>query len=576
MPGALDTLRTRRSELFGEMQTLSTVASPTDEQRARFRELDTEVTALDADITIHEQHAERERRAAEARAAASGGTTPDHTATGGAQGGTGWSVEAEPTVYGRGSGHSYFMDLARRSLRRGDGDGGVHESELRLDRHAAELRVEMPRRAEARTRRAHEEYENAHRSGNRAERRAGEQALTRLHRAGVTPFESRAMNRVDGTGGYLVPPLWLIDERIDYLRAGRDFANLWRNMPLPAGTDSINIPRIQQGSATGPQAADGAAVNGRDTNDAFVNAKVQTISGQMDVALQLLDQSPIGNLDEILYEDLTADLNLNLSGQCFVGSGTGGQINGVWPGGTIANTNGIYLPNTNNTAAQTWVNGGGATFSVTNSIWQGGTQTLSLVSRTRLRPPTHHVWHPWVWYNLLSQVDQQGRPLVVPGTPNNVGYNQIAVDDDGPVVSGPVGYYQGLPVILDPNMPTTFGGTSNPQITTISAGQFAPTPGVGTNAVYTPLLSGMWNDLFLWEGELRTRALDQVLSGNLQMRFQIYSYVASMPNRYQAYADVTTGASGATTVAKQGSSLSYATLTQHTANGVLNMMGGGF
>jgi hypothetical protein len=29
-------------------------------------------------------------------------------------------------------------------------------------------------------------------------------------------------------------------------------------------------------------------------------------------------------------------------------------------------------------------------------------------------------------------------------------------------------------------------------------------------------------------------------------------------------------------VAKAGSSLSYATLTQHTANGVLNMMGGGF
>lgn len=572
----MEDLRSRRTAAFDEMQTLSQGASLTAEQLARFTTLDSEVTEYDSQLELLERQAVREQRAAGARAASSGGTTTEHTAGGTTPGATGWSVEAEPTVYGRGSGHSYFMDLARRSLQRGDGDGGVHDSEDRLNRHAAELRVEMPRRQEARARRAREEYERAHLSGNREERRAGERALARMHREGVTPFESRAMNRVDGTGGYLVPPLWLIDERIDFLRAGRDFANLWRNMPLPAGTDSINIPRIQQGSATGPQVADGAAVNGRDMQDAFVNAKVQTISGQMDVALQLLDQSPVSNLDEILYEDLTADLNLQLSGQCFVGSGTAGQINGVWPAGAIANTNGIYLPNTNNTAAQTWVNGGGATFSVTNSIWQGGTQTLSLVSRTRLRPPTHHVWHPWVWYNLLSQVDQQGRPLVVPGTPNNIGYNQIAVDDDGPVVSGPVGYYQGLPVILDPNMPTTFGGTANPQITTISNGQFAPTPGVGTSAVYTPLLSGVWNDLFLWEGELRTRALDQVLSGNLQMRFQIYSYVASMPNRYQAYAPVVTGPSGATTVAAQGSSLSYATLTQNTANGVLNMMAGGF
>lgn len=568
----MEDLRSRRQGLLDEMQTLSQSASLSTEQRARFTDLDTEITNLDAELELRDRQAEREQRAAAARAAASGGTSTDHTPTGTP---TGWTVGDEPTTYGRGSGHSYFMDLARTSLRRGDGDGGVHASEQRLDRHAEELRVEMPRRQEARARRAREEYERAHLSGNREERRAGERALARMHREGVTPFESRAMNRVDGTGGYLVPPLWLIDERIDYLRAGRDFANLWRNMPLPAGTDSINIPRITQGSATGPQVADGAPVNGRDMNDNFVNAKVQTISGQMDVALQLLDQSPIGNLDEILYEDLTADLNLQLSGQCFVGSGTAGQINGIWPAGVIANTNGIYLPNTNNNAAQTWVNGGGATFSVTNSIWQGGTQTLSLISRTRLRPPTHHVWHPWVWYNLLSQVDLQGRPLVVPGTPNNIGYNQLAVDDDGPVVSGPVGYYQGLPVILDPNMPTTFGGTTAPQITTISNGQFAPTPGSGGTPNYTPLLSGVWNDLFLWEGELRTRALDQVLSGNLQMRFQIYTYAASMPNRYQAYADVTTG-SGPTTVAKQFSSLSYATLTQYTANGVLNMLGGGF
>lgn len=556
MPGVLEELRTRREAMYSELETLSKVESPSDEQRARFKTLDTDITGLDEDIAAHERQAEREQRAAASRAAQSGGTTTEHRS-----GGTGWAVGDEPQTYHRGGKQSYFRDLGLVQARRGD----YVAAQERLNRHADELRVEMPKRTERREQRARAAIENIH-IGKREER-----ALQRMLESGVTPFETRAMNRVDGTGGYLIPPLWLVDEYIPYLRAGREFADLWRGMELPQGTDSINLPRITQGSATGPQAADGAPVNGRDMNDAFVNAKVQTISGQMDVAIQLLDQSPI-NFDEIILQDLAADYNLQISGQCYLGSNSNGQIAGVWPGGALANTNGIYLPNTNNTAAQTWVNGGGASFSVTNSVFQGTAQLSSLVARTRLRPATSHVWHPWVWYNLLTQVDQQGRPLVVPGTPSNIGYNQLAVDTDGPAATGPVGHYQGLPVIVDPNMPTTFGTAPNPQISTISNGQFAATPGGG---VYTPLLLGYWDDMFLWEGEMRTRSLDQVLSGNLQVRFQLYNYVASMPNRYQAYTDVTTG-SGPTTVAKAGSSVSYATLSQQTSNGVLSMTGMGF
>lgn len=566
MPGAIEALRSQRDSVLTEMETLSRIETGlTTEQRSRWDELETQIGDIDGDISRHERQVEREARAAESRSAASGGTPTDHTPSGA-------RVTNEPTTYGRGSGHSYFLDMARDSLSRGDGDGGVRAARARLNRHQVELDVEMPRRAEVRARRARDQYDRAMDSGTATERRANAQAMDRMDRLGVTPFESRAMNRVDGTGGYLVPPLWLVDEYIGFLRAGREFADLWRGMELPTGTDNINIPRITQGSATGPQAADGAPVNGRDMNDAFVTAQVKTISGQMDVALQLLEQTPLSNFDEIIFQDLAADYNLQLSGQCYLGSGVAGQINGVWPAGALANTNGIYLANTNNTAAQTWVNGGGATFSVTNSVFQGTAQLSSLVARTRLRPPTAHVWHPWLWFNLLTQVDQQGRPLVVPGVPSNVGYNQIAVDNDSPTAAGPVGMYQGLPVIVDPNMPTTFGTAPNPQITTISNGQFAATPGGG---VYTPLLLGNWDDLFLWEGEMRTRALDQVLSGNLQMRFQLYNYVASMPNRYQAYADVTTG-SGPTTVAAKGSSISYATLSQHESNGVLSMTGSGF
>jgi HK97 family phage major capsid protein len=572
MPGVLEDLRGNRTTLVSEMSQLTAGDRMTAEQRSRFTQLETDVAELDIEIEMRGRQAEREQRAATARAAESGGATTD--ITDGTRRPSGWAVGNEPTVYGRGSGHSYFLDMARVAAKQGRGDGGVDASEQRLAQHATQLRTDMVGRAERRAQQAQSEFERAMLSGNRAERRAAERALTQMDRDGVTPFETRATNRTDGTGGYLVPPLWLIDELIPYLRAGRDFADLWRNMPLPPGTDSINIPRLTIGAATGPQVADGGVVPGRDLTDNFVQGQVKTIAGQQDAALQLLDQSPLA-YDELIFEDLAADYALQLSGQCYVGTGTNGQINGVWPGGVISNANGIYIANTNNTAAQTWVNGGGATFSAGNSVFQGGGQMLSVGHRTRLRPYTHHVWHPWVWYYLLTQVDQSGRPLVVPGTPNNIGYNQAAVDSGEPVVSGPVGFYQGRLVVLDPNLPVTFpsSGGTNPQITTISNGQFAPTPGSG---VFTPLLAGAWNDLFLWEGEMRTRALTEVLSGNLQVRFQLYNYVATIPNRFQAYANVATGGN---TVAVAGSSVSYATLTQFSAtagNSVLNMTGQGF
>jgi hypothetical protein len=47
---------------------------------------------------------------------------------------------------------------------------------------------------------------------------------------------------------------------------------------------------------------------------ATVTAPVRTIAGQEDVALQLLDQSPIA-FDQIVFEDLIADYNLQLDTQ---------------------------------------------------------------------------------------------------------------------------------------------------------------------------------------------------------------------------------------------------------------------
>lgn len=65
--------------------------------------------------------------------------------------------------------------------------------------------------------------------------------------------EHRDLSRVDGSGGYAVPPAWLMSRYFELARPGRAFANLVQRQPLPGGTDSINIPKLLTGTSTAIQ-----------------------------------------------------------------------------------------------------------------------------------------------------------------------------------------------------------------------------------------------------------------------------------------------------------------------------------
>lgn len=540
-------LQENRSKLIGEMKEI--LAKSAGENRAASKEereawaaKDTEVKDLDASIEQYKTQGEREQRAADARR-----ETGDTGADTGSAGGRA-TITREPQAYGRGSGHSYFLDQARATLGVGDGDGGVKAARDRQGRHEAELRVEMPKRLEQRRRDAEKRMEDMltggdyrgspdrqHRRMARREQRLYERFLAgggQVFEGGSAEREQRFISRTDGQGGYFVPPLWLIDEYIPYLRAGRTFADLWRNFPLPTGTDSINLPRVTLGTATGTQPGDGAPVPGRDIQDNFVNARVMTVAGQQDAAIQLLDQSPVA-FDEIIFGDLAADYNMQLSAQLMLGSGFP-QLNGLYPTGVL-NTGGTPGPTATGfytqAAALTTAMWTSQTVSPT-PFYTASAQLLSQIARTRFLPVTQLISNPMAWYALAAAADTAGRPLVVPaqqGTP----FNEVAWDNDGPVAEGPVGRLLGVGWQVDPNIPFTFGGTTAPSIGTISNGSTAPVPGSGGNNVYTPLIAAVWNDLFLWEGEMRSRTLSEVLSGTLQVRFQLYAYNASMANRYQ-------------------------------------------
>ena len=492
----------------------------TAEENSRYDANMTEIRALNGRLDDLAEEGAREQRAAAARA---DGTT---TVVDGGRGATGAQVTNEPTVYGRGSGHSYFLDQARVALAQ---SGQFHSKYLdqaieRQRRHAQEIDKLMPERRAAVERRAARAYEDAFASSPADERR-----LAQMERHGISPFEreKRFISRTDGQGGYFVPPLWLIDQYVPYLRAGRVFADMWRSFPLPAGTDSINIPRVTLGTASGPQTSDGGPVPSRDMTDNFVNALVRTVAGQQDAAIQLLDQSPIA-FDQIIFPDLMADLAMQLSGQLMIGSGTNGQLTGLYPTGVLGTSSGAssagYVVND---TADAWTAAAG-----TANFYQSAGKLMSVIARNRLRPVTGVISNTAVWYAYATSVDGNQRPLVAVNQQGTF-FNAAGQQDGGLTVEGPVGHILSAPWSIDPNIPLTFGGTVAPSIGTISNGNTAATPGSGGSPDFTPLISAVWDDLYLWEGELRSRTLSEVLSSSLQVRFQVYGYAADMPNRYQ-------------------------------------------
>jgi HK97 family phage major capsid protein len=309
--------------------------------------------------------------------------------------------------------------------------------------------------------------------------------------------EARALSRVDGAGGYAVPPLWMMGEYVELARPGRPLANAVTNQPLPPGTDSINIPKLLTGTATGAQNGDNTNVVAQDLTDTSVSAPVKTIAGQQDLAIQLLDQSPI-EFDQVVFRDLVADYAAQVDAQVIAGTGTNGTILG------ILNTSGIFTVVCGALTAQ------GAYAALANAIQK--------IHGARHLPPQAVFMHPRRWGWFQSLFDGQNRPLFPPlaqfpqnaaGVLTNVASEQV------------VGNIQGLPIITDPNLPTTLGSET-------------PT---GTE---DPILVMRLTDSILWESGVRTRAMPETLSGQLSVRLQVFGYLAFTAARYpQSCAEIT-------------------------------------
>jgi len=403
------------------------------EEDAEFRELTAQIKSKDGDLAAYDERIqelseenERNRQITEGALAVKRAAARVESVS-------------EARTYEKGNGRSYLQDLARVQLNM-DGDGSAVE---RLRRHATDVETDP---------------------------------------------EYRDLTRTDGAGGYFVPPLWMMQDYIELARAGRAYANLCNGQALPPGTDSINIPKVASGTATAAQTADNQSVQETDMTDDYVNAPVRTIAGQQDVAIQLLDQSPI-SFDQVVFRDLTADYATKADLQVITGSGSSGQVTGVR--GTSGIETITYTTSTP-TVAQ---------------LYSKIADAVQRVHTLRFMPPTAIVMHPRRWAYFLASVDSTGRPLVTPNAGNPM--NNVATL--GAVAAEQVvGQMHGLPVITDPNMPTNLG--------------------TGTNQDVVHVLRA--SDLLLFESGIRSRVLPEVGSGNLTVRLQVYGYLAFTAARY--------------------------------------------
>lgn len=302
--------------------------------------------------------------------------------------------------------------------------------------------------------------------------------------------ETRAgLTTAIGAGGTFTPPMYLLDQFVALPRPGRVLADLVQKMDLPRGPMTIEIPKITAGTGVASQSTQNTVVLEQDLTDAYVSATVNTIAGQQTVSLQLIEQSAIP-FDEIIFADLQRALDQQVELQVLQGTGTSGQMPGVF--GTSGITTVTYT-DASPTAVKAWPFIGQAKAAVFNSIFRPADAILMTPDR-------------WAWYE--TAVDSNGRPLVLP---TDQGVFAAMGHVAGQMFNGkrPAGTMMGLPVFIAPQIPTNLG--------------------TGTNQDAILIMST--EDSILWEAAPVARALPQTLGNELAVLIQLYEYAAFMPSR---------------------------------------------
>ena len=295
----------------------------------------------------------------------------------------------------------------------------------------------------------------------------------------------------------LIPPQYILDQAAILARSGRPFADIVPTYALPPTGMTVYATRVTTGTGVNVQ-TENAQVQETDLVTTDIAIPVITIAGQQDLSRQAVERGLI--TDSLVFNDLYAAYAERLDLQLIQGSGSAAQHRG------ILNVSGVGL--------QTY-----ASLAVTTFMSKVA-GNMNDVASNRLRPATVVVMHPRRWHWLMSQADTQGRPLVTPATSLTPlpGVNLWA---DG--LTGATGFVGtiggGLPVIVDPNVPTNLGVSTNEDRVIVTRIQ----------------------DHVLWEEAPRVFSFEQALNPPASIRLAIYGVSAFTAGRYPSASSVMTG-----------------------------------
>lgn len=370
-------------------------------------------------------------------------------------------VGAEARTYSEGTSRQGLSFFADAYAVQNPGSARGYAARDRLERHSVEIRVE----------------------GELSER-----ALT-----------------TSGVGG-LVPPQYLVEQAAVIARAGRPTANIVQHQPLPAEGMSLVVPRGTTGATAAVQTAQNTVLSNTDEVWTDLTIPVATVGGQQDVSRQLLERGGAG-IDAIIYNDLAGAHGVAVDQQVLSGTGTAGQVLGILATAGVGQSTAFI-----------------AAATVATFYTKVGGQT-NAVQTARFMSPDLIIGNPRRWNWLVTQVDSQGRPLVVPkanGPVNAMGNWDGPID---PPSAMPAGEILGLPFVTDASVPTAVGTGPEDQVIVVRRG-----------------------DLILWEdgdGMPRELRFEQTLGSQLTVKLAVYSYIAFTAGRYPTAVGIVGGNSAA-------------------------------
>lgn len=303
-----------------------------------------------------------------------------------------------------------------------------------------------------------------------------EAAQKRLHRHGIEMrVEQRDVTTADPGAAGFIPPLYLADQWIELPRPKRPFADALNKVPLSEDGMRMDFPRVQTGATAAAQATENSAVSETDPDSETYSVNVRTIAGQVDMSRQSFERSRPG-FDEVVFRDLIRAYDGVLDASLISGAGTSGTHLGIR---AVSGINAVTAT-------------GGDSSNTVKKIYEAAaavaTNAFVEADRVLMHPRRAAAMAAYQGTG-FPLINQAGLVTVQAGT-QDAGFTQTVA---------------GLRVITDANITTTFGaGTNEDEI-----------------YVYAS------DELMLAEGDLRTKVFEDVGSGTLTVRVQVYAYSAA-------------------------------------------------